>query len=871
MKFFSGFVLLALHALTSWAAVDSEMPLRLPPTIAPTAYRLALQVDPNQPTHSGEVTISVDVKQPGTLIRLHAVDITVRSAVLMIAGRAFTGTARQRSSDVLDLQFEHAFPKGQGELTVVFSGKLEDKDSQGLFRQQEGGEWYAFTQFESISARQAFPSFDEPGWKVPWNLSLTIPQAMTAVASSPMVREVMLDNGQKRVEFQTTKPMPSYLLAFGVGPFDILDGGMAGKTPVRFITPRGRAREATFAASMSPGILARLEAYFGMPYPYEKLDVMALPITLNFSAMENPGLVTFSSLQLLSRPGEETVAFKRRFVEIQAHELAHMWFGNLVTMAWWDDLWLNESFASWMAEKIASHMGPELHGENGTQRARAWAMQTDRLLSTSQIYQPVSKTFSQSDPLGGQSSAIVYGKGQATLAMFETWLGEARFQAGVRRYMARHAWGNATGEDFVKALAQGDTQLTSAFRTFTHQPGIPRVTVALNCKGQPSLTLTQSRFLPKGVASARTPLWSIPVTVRTPAGTAHMLLKNKKGQLRLPDVVCPPWVQANVNGSGYYRAVYAPGQMTRLMTQADLSLPELLANLNDAQALTESGDLSVAEALGIAMQLIGHPQREVIESALTVISRMEALLEPAQRAAYAHLWQAAFGERARTLGLLDQPADTADDRQLRADWMAAYIEQSHDTQLAAQATNLAQAWLKDKSTLPTGSRGLVLRSAAFHGDRAYFDALVAVAMANPDRRERADIYGALGSFRSAELAQAARELWLSPDHDIREVMNAGRSRGRTGAVREGMLAFVTSHFDAITAKLPKEAATRFPTMFAGACTAAEADQVEKFFTPLTPAYAGLTQTLAQSLESVRLCARYRDSQHASLQSYLKQF
>ncbi len=865
-----GCVLLALHALTGWAA-DHDLPLRLPGTITPTAYRLVLQVDPNLPTHSGEVTISVDIKQPAQLIRLHAVDITVQSAVLKIGTQTLTASARQRSSDVLDLNFEQAFAKGQGELTIAFAGTIDDKDSQGLFRQQEGGDWYAFTQFESISARQAFPSFDEPGWKVPWTLSLTIPQALTAVASTPMVREVMLDHGQKRVEFQTTKPLPSYLLAFGVGPFDILDGGMAGATPVRFITPRGRAKEASFAASVTPAILAKLEAYFGTPYPYEKLDVMALPMALNFGAMENPGLVTFASLSLLSKSGEESVSFKRRLVSTQAHELAHMWFGDLVTMAWWDDLWLNESFASWMAEKIGAQMGPELHGDSGTQGARAWAMHTDRLLSTTQIYQPVTKTFSQSDPLGGQSAAIVYGKGQAVLAMFETWLGEEKFKAGVRRYMAKHAWGNATGEDFVDALAQGDRELTAAFRTFTHQPGIPRVTVALKCDAKPRLELTQSRFLPTGVQDTRASLWWVPVTVRTPYGTAQMLLKDKVGVLPLPGAVCPAWVQANANGSGYYRAVYAPGQMAALMEKADLSVAELLANLNDVQALTESGDLSVAESLEIAMQFSGHPSREVAESALTAINRVDVMLEPAQWAAYAKVWQSAFGKRANQLGWLEQPGDSAEDRMMRSSWMARFIEISQDASLTAQANSLAQNWLKDRASVPPGSRSLVLRSAAFHGDRSYFDALLAAVVGNPNRRERADIYAALNSFRAPELAQAARELWLSPDHDLREIMSASRSRGRSGALREGVFAFMRDHFEAITAKLPKESVIGFPQMFQGACSAKEAQQLERFFTPLTKTYTGMDKTLTQSLESVRLCARYRDTQHASLQSFLKQY
>ena len=870
MKLFFGCVLLAAHTLTSWAATD-EIPLRLPKTITPTAYRLALRVDPNQPNHSGDVTISLDVKKPGKLIRMHAVDMKVDSAVLQIAGKTYTATAHQRTSDVLDLDFAQAFPKGQGQLSIAFTGHIDDKDSQGLFRQKEGGEWYAFTQFESISARLAFPSFDEPGWKVPWTLALTIPQSMTAVASSPMAREVPLEGGQKRVEFQTTKPLPSYLLAFGVGPFDILDGGKAGNTPVRFITPRGRSAEATFAASVTPGILAKLEAYFGTAYPYEKLDVMVLPLTLNFGAMENPGLVTFNSLRMLTKPGEETVDFKRNFVETQAHELAHMWFGDLVTMAWWDDLWLNESFASWMAEKITAQMGPELHGENATQGARAWAMQTDRLLSTSQIYQPVSKTFSQSDPLGGQSAAIVYGKGQATLAMFETWMGEERFQAGVRRYMAKHAWGNATGEDFVAAMAQGDKQLATAFKTFTHQPGIPRVTVELKCDGQPRLELTQSRFLPAGITAPKQSLWWVPVSVRTAAGTSQMLLKDKRGQLPLVDKTCPTWVQANAKGSGYYRAVYAPGKMTELMAKGDLTTSELLANLNDLKAMAESGDLSVAESLAIATQFTSHAQHEVAEGALSVISGVELLLEPSQREAYARVWQAAFGKRAHQLGLLEQPQDSPDDRAMRAKWVSRYIALSADAALTAQANTLAQQWLQDKKSLHSSNRALVLKAAAYHGDRAYFDALAAAAVDNTDRRERSDIYTALASFRSPELAQAARDLWLSPKHDIRELMAGARVRGRTEALREGMLSFVTTRFDAIAAKLPKDAPMRFPQLFDSACSAKEADQVEAFFTPLTKTYVGLGKTLAQSLESVRVCAHYRDAQHASLQAYLNQF
>lgn len=870
MKLFAGLLLSGLLSLQALASTD-DLPLRLPHTVAPTAYDLSLTVDPNQERHQGTVAIGVTITEPGRMIRLHAAEITVASAHLELGGKRYPARARVRNSDVMDLEFDSPYPTGRGTLRIAFSGRLEDKDSQGLFRQQEGGEWYAFTQFESISARRAFPGFDEPGWKVPWKLSLTIPKGMTAVASAPMAREVALPDGRhKRVEFQTTKPLPSYLLAFGVGPFDIFDGGKVGATPVRFITPRGRAREATFAASMTPEILRRLEDYFGMPYPYEKLDVMALPMTLSFGAMENPGLVTFSSLRLLAKPGEESTVFKRYFVSTQAHELAHMWFGDLVTMAWWDDLWLNESFASWMADKITGQMDPQFRGESGTQEARAWAMQTDRLLSTSQIYQPVTGSFSQGDPLGGQVAAIVYGKGQATLAMFETWLGPQRFQAGVRRYMAQYAWGNATGEDFVAALAQeGDAELAAAFKTFTHQPGIPRITVALDCSSRPVLKLTQSRFLPLGSAAADSPLWAVPVTVRTPAGTAQLLLKTRNGELPLPDANCPAWVQANAGGSGYYRAVYARGTMQQLMERAPLTESELLANLNDAQAMTESGDMGVAEALALATRMAGHAQREVADAALGLIAHMEPQLEPGDRPAYAALWQKAFGQQAHALGLLDRATDSPDQRLLRANWVGRFAELGQDASLQATARNLAWTWLKDRSGLPANNRAQVLRVAALGGDRALFDALLAAVRNNPDRRERADIYGALGAFRDPTLAQAARELWLSPAHDVREVMTAVRTRGRVEVVQEPLFSFLGEHFNALAHKLPNEMVARFPQMFAGACSSNQAERMERLFKPHLGEVDGMAKALEQSLEGVRLCASYRQAQRASLEGFLK--
>ena len=859
--------------------IDKSLPVRLPGHVVPTDYQLAITVDPDIPTHSGEVTIALQLKKGSKTLRLHAENIVVSSARLTIAasGKTLQGKARQLDQDYLEIAFDKPLPTGAVHLTLAFTGQIEEKDASGLFRQKEGGDWYAFTQFESMGARKAFPSFDEPGWKVPFALSLTVPASMTAVATAPAVRETALpstDGGKpmKRVDFATTKRIPTYLLAWGVGPFDILDGGTVGNTPIRFITPKGRAVEATFAASVTPPILEKLEAYFGSAYPYEKLDVMALPFTLSFGAMENPGLVTFASSLMLAKPGEESDNFKRRFAGTQAHELAHMWFGNLVTMAWWDDLWLNESFASWMGDKITSQAVPELSNKAFNQGARAWAMGADRKASSQPIYKPVTQRHSSGDSLSGQNPAIIYGKGQSVLTMFETWLGPEKFQAGVRRYTKRHAWGNATNVDFVTALGDGDAKVQAAFRSFIHQSGIPRVGLELQCSGKPMLRVTQSRFEPgsasgRGVAKA-SPLWRMPITVRTPAGVSQLLLTGKTARFALPDTTCPTWLVGNVNGAGYYLAAYPKGVMNTMMEQANLSVPEWVGALNDAFTLTETGDLGLDEALAMAARLSSHPEREVSEAALNLIARTELLVQPAEQAAYAAFWQRSYGAQARALGLVQKPVDTRDDRLNRAAWVGKLADSGQDASLRTEAQRLAHAWLQDKKAVSPLDLSLVLGVAALDGDKDLFDAFVGKVTNNPDRRERATLYNALGRFQAPELAQAARALLIAPEHDAREILSAARSRDGAKPVRDGQFAFIARNMDAIAQRLPEETMAGFPFMFQGFCSLAQAREVEQLFKPRLTQFRGMERRLQETLESINLCANHRAIQAANLRSAL---
>ncbi len=869
---------LAGHALAQKAAgkptprrpAEPALTMRLPADVQPKAYALALTLDPAQPHHSGTVEIDLLLRQPTSRIRLHAKDLQLQQVWLDVGARRLVGKFKQLDADNISLQFAHAVPAGPARLTIAFTGTLQDKDVYGLFRQHEDGRWYAMTQFESTGARLAFPLFDEPGWKVPWTLTLTVPEPLLALSNMPNMPQAQQSPakpGWKTVRFEPTPPLPSYLLAFAVGAFDVRDAGFTGptgplggahasRTPLRVITPAGRAADAAYAASTTGAIVERLEAYFGMPHPYPKLDSLAIPVTVNFGAMEHAGLVTYASTLLLAAPSDQTPRFQRDYVSIAAHELAHQWFGNLVTMAWWDDLWLNESFASWLGARITTELQPGWGWDTNVLEARRDAMRTDRLLSSRRIAEPVRNA----DELANVWDSITYQKGQVVLAMFEQWLGPERFQAGVRRYIQRHAWGHATGDDFLAALAPEDPALPNAMRSFTQQPGIPRVAVDLLCSdGPPRLHLRQSRLLALGSAApASTSRWQVPMLIRTPAGPSRILLTETEATLPLPDTTCPAWVQANAGGLGYYRVAYGAGLQAALMAQPDLPVAERLAGLDDAQGLSEAGDLPLDQMLALAEAQASHPDRRVVEQAVVVLRAAYPLISDDQQAGYAARWQRALGERAHALGWLPRPDDSEDQRLLRSTLLPVLADLGHDATLRAQARRLADGWLADPTSLDPALREAVLSSAALDGDEAYFDALRSALARSTERNQRQDLLAALGHFRAPALAERARGLLLDNSIDIREAQWPLMGAQKTDpALRSGLLRFVQQHHAELVQRLGREEPAWLPGYFNRACSVEDASRIEAVFAPQAARFQGGRRALAQTLEAVRLCAAWR--------------
>ncbi len=499
-------------------AADQPPQLRLPDSAAPTSYRVALKLDPDQTTFSGHIAIQVNIKTAQQLVWLNASGITVSNAKVTSGGRTLQATTIPGGSDFLGLRLDSVVPAGSAEIDISYTGRLRLRDSSGVFRMEEDENRYIFTQFEETDARAAFPCFDEPSYKVPWQLTLEVPQKYDAVSNTPIEKQET--NGDSKIlHFKQTKPLPSYLVAFAVGQFDFVPAGFAGvnRAPVRIVTPKGHANEAKYAAEVTATILTRLEHYFGIPFPYEKSDQVAIPVTYGFGAMENAGMVTYAQDILLASPERDTTVRQRLYASVAAHELSHQWFGDLVTTAWWNDIWLNEAFATWMEQKLVADWKPEWQTRVADVDSKLGAEVEDTLTSARKIRQEIKTK----DDISNAFDGITYEKGAAVIGMFESWVGAPAFRKGVQSYLRKYAYRNADAPEFLAAIASvTNKSVTAPFSSFLNQAGVPLVSIALDCKGEsPVLHLEQQRSLAVRAKLAQSQLWQIPVCVRYGGGT----------------------------------------------------------------------------------------------------------------------------------------------------------------------------------------------------------------------------------------------------------------------------------------------------------------------------------------------------------------
>ena len=854
-------VLVLLFALASLAgAQTATLPgMRLGEAVTPRAYDLHLRLDPRREEFEGEGAIDLTLHAPTQRLWINARELKVNGIAIEVAGKVVAGLAQEGDDQVLGLSFPEVLPAGEARLSFRWKGKVESLDTRGVFRQQEGGEWYLFTQFQALSARRAFPCFDEPQWKTPWRLRLTVPQEMRAFANSFQVAEEVPATGWKTLSFAPTPALPSYLVAFAVGPFEVIDGGFAGlgKTPLRFIVPKGRGGEVAYAREVTPKILELLENYFGTPYPFSKLDSLVIPHTVGFSAMENAALITYTGAALLARPESESERFKQRYAALAAHEIAHQWFGNLVTMAWWDDLWLNESFATWLSDRMVDRLAPEWYWSLRTDEVRRRAIEVDRLPSTRIVRQPVESR----DDLANAFDRITYNKGGTVLGTFEAWLGPERFQAGVRRYLARRPWGSATADDFFAALAADDARVAQAFSGFIRHPGLPLVDVALACADNAGeVKLRQQRFVPKGLEAPGAAPWSTPYCVALRRGehsdTACTLIEGAATSLPLAPGGCPDFALGNPAGRGYAATRHTSEGLRQVLQNGErVGAAEAISLVLDTEILVRAGALSYAQAMPVWAWGAARPELPVRATAAEVLRRIpEAHLS--DRKNYTRFVAQHFGATARGIGWVVKPDEPGEAEQLRQNLVPLVAERGGDRQLQREARRLARTWLKRRDALDAAVVEPVLRTAAHFGDRALFDEYLSAARRARDRNDRRQIVSAMGYFRGSA-ANAFRNSLRGGKLDPRESLEALENALGEDRNRAATLAWIEREFVWLNKTLPHEALVRVPRWANGACTPTERAQLERFWSEKSKGFRGGQRTLALALETIDACIAAR--------------
>jgi aminopeptidase N len=864
--------------------------LRLPGDVKPTRYALDLTIVPDRERATGRVAIDAEVLRPARVVWLNGTGLTIDRATL--AGKP--ARVIPGGEDFLGLTVDADLPAGPLAIELAFSAPIDRTKSRGLYAEREGADWYAYTFFEPIDGRRAFPCFDEPSYKVPWQLTFHVRQEHAALANAPVLRETPEPDGMKRVELAPSRPLPSYLVAFVVGPFELVDGGTTGRaaTPIRFIIPKGRAAELRYARQVTPRVVAALEDYLDLAYPFEKLDVAVVPRF--WGTMEHPGIVAMGQPLTLIRPDEETRSRRQAYTNTLAHELAHYWFGDLVTMAWWDDLWLNESLGQWMDMIITEAVEPAFRHRDSRVRITTGAMSADETLSTQSVRQPVTTKEQIAASFDGE---ITYEKGASVLRMFEAALGPAAWRDTIRAYLRAHEWGNATADDLFGIIRERHGAATeAAMRSFLEQPGVPRITATLACKPgeRPRLALSQQRALPAGTTDPAPRRWKVPVCVRygtTGSSRTCTTLDGETGDVPL-DGPCPTWLLLNADATGYYRSVVDPAMAKALLTPtspiaraARPTAGEKMMLVADLSAMLRRDELPLDKVLDLVPLVAADPDEKFALWAFSAVGFRSDSLDGALHDRAKRYLLRTFGPAARRLGWLRGKDDSDERHELRRAIVPLIANQ--DAALARQGTELADRWLADRpraadpSSPASGPKppgiepdlvDAALHTSAARGDRARFDKLLAASRTARDRAEQQRILGALGSFRDPTLVKLALDIVRGTELDLRDSLGILYPIVFRRETRALGLAFVTANLDGLLARMrDDEAAWFLGALSGGFCVASQRAQMEQLAAPLAARYSGAQAAVTRGLEQSQQCIDNVTRQLPALRRFLERY
>ncbi|MEE9271721.1 MAG: M1 family metallopeptidase [Robiginitomaculum sp.] len=871
--------------------VESEIPQGpLGDNVVPTHYSLDFKMNPREDGFSGLTQIEVDIKKPTTKIWMHGKHLTVTGAKVKLAdGTDIVANyaevpPEEAPSGVVSLSFDTPI-SGAVTLYIPYQAPY-NKNLNAAYKvikkSNARTDNYIITQMEAIGAREAFPSFDEPRFKVPFDVSITAPKEDIVYANTPEIIRNENEDGWAKHTYATTRPLPTYLIAFGIGPWDVVDYGELPETkirkravPLRGIAVRGHGKDMQYALKNTQGIVETHEEYFGSPFPYEKLDLIAAP-DYAFGAMENPGAIVFTEY-LLMMDKNASLGQKRAYASVNSHELAHQWFGDLVTPVWWEDIWLNEAFATWMGNKTVDAWNPGYKFDRQTLKGALRAMDTDSLASTRSIREPLLKTENVMDQFDG----ITYKKGAGVLAMFEGYLGEESFQKGVRLHMKRFEDKVATSDDFFQSLGDGsgNDKVVPALKSFVDQPGVPLVSGTLSCKSDVhKVTLTQSRYAPLGSTIKQGQTWKIPVCAKYGAdGKTYKtctLLSTKTAALDLESQNCPAWLTLNADGAGYYRYTMDKKAWAGLLSNTDkLDTKEVLTVLDSLNASFHAGDLDAKTYLNGMEALAHHKEYDVAAKAGDGIAGLYHFLDKSAHPDLERYTRDLYAKRYAKI----KNAKTMEARLLAPTLASRLVNYGGDTALAAKfaakgVKYLGVDGLVDKKALAPNMLGLGLSQAFKATPETTVDLLLDMVKSGTPA-EKADASYVL-SFTKGDEALTARLLEEALHNEDtftdRQASTLVFSLMGNLATQKQTWAWVKGNFDEFVQKRVSDAGKNGPLRAAsGFCSAEKAKEVETFFKSKANLIPGYERALAQTLEGINLCAAFKAKQANDLVKALK--
>jgi aminopeptidase N/puromycin-sensitive aminopeptidase len=849
--------LLTCALLTFTPTLQAE---RLPQTVRPEHYSLAFTPDLKAATFTGVESIDMTLTEATDHITLNAIELELKSGTVTAGGKEQTATiALDKDKEQATFTFAEKLPAGKATLSIAYSGILNDK-LRGFYLSKTDKRNYAVTQFESTDARRAFPSFDEPAFKAIYDVTLTIDSGDTGISNTPIESDTPGPGaGKHTLKFFTTPKMSTYLVAFLVGDFQCTTGESDGVVIRSCATP-DKVALTPYSLDVAKWVLHYYNDYFGIPYPLKKLDLIALP-DFEAGAMENFGAITYRETDLLVDPKTASVNAKKYVAIVVAHEMAHQWFGDLVTMQWWDNIWLNEGFATWMENKAVGKMHPEWNID---------AMVASQVGSTLELdAQPTTRAIrahaDTREEIEQMFDGISYGKAGAVLLMVENYLGEETFRQGVHNYLAAHEYSNATAEDFWGAqTATSHKPVDKIMESLVAQTGEPLLTFGEAKNGK--VEVSQKRFyLSPSIQPDPKQKWTIPVCFKTETGQDCQLLSPSDSFLKVP----AGSAFANANGKGYYRSAYPASVYAALVAgvESKLTPSERISLIGDEWAQVRANSASVGAYLDLAAAVKSDPGADVVGEALDgVNSAYSRIASTAEERAQIAAWiRSTYGPVFAQLAPPSE-SDSANTRELRAALFGILGHHGADSAIVAQAREIAGKYLNDPASIDATLGQTAATIAARNGNAALFDQLQKTyeTSANPEFQEGA--LQLLTVFTDPALVQRALEYAVSG-----KVRNQDAAYGlgvelQSEDNRDQAWSFIQSHWEKVAPLLTPEVGAFLVTSTGQFCSADARADVEKFFAQHKVPSAD--QAVKHALESIDGCIELRQLQEPRLKEWL---